>query len=206
MIEEIFKCEACDRGFKNQESLEMHNKAKHSEKIPKEKKPGENKQFPVKKIRNWVIFILIIGLIVWGVYSLMANPNSFDILPASEINIGSHQNIALHIHSGLEIKIDGEEFPIPASIGIQPGIMRPLHTHDSSGEIHIEGPYARDFTIGEFFEIWNKTFNFTCIFDFCISDESNATLRMMVNGKESQEFESHIIRDDDKISIEYNSF
>jgi len=59
------RCEICDRNFKDAEGLAMHNKAKHPEKIPKEKKP-----FPVKKIRNWVIFLVIIGLTVWGIYAL----------------------------------------------------------------------------------------------------------------------------------------
>ena len=83
--------------------------------------------------------------------------------------------------------------------------MRPLHTHDSSGEVHIEGPYARDFTIGEFFQIWNKTFNSTCIFENCIGTESNSTLKMSVNGQESQQFENHIMRDGDEIVIEFTS-
>ncbi|MBS3086106.1 hypothetical protein J4422_00190 [Candidatus Pacearchaeota archaeon] len=198
--EETFKCESCNRIFGSKEALEMHGAAKHPEKVPKDKK-----RFPVKKTRNWVIFILILGLVIFGVYFLMTSSNSFDDLPASEINIGSHKNIALHIHSDLEIKINNQGFPIPADIGIQTGIMRPLHTHDSSGEVHIEGPYARDFTIGEFFQIWNKTFNSTCIFENCIGTESNSTLKMSVNGQESQQFENHIMRDGDEIVIEFTS-
>ena len=200
MAEETFKCQICNREFNSKEAFEMHNAVKHPEKIPKQKKP-----FPVKKTRNWILFVLIIGLGIWGLYSLMTSPDSFDTLPASEINIGSHQNIALHVHSDLEIKIDSESFPIPANIGIQSGIMRPLHTHDSSGEIHIEGPYARDFTIGEFFQIWNKTFNSTCIFENCIGTESNNTLRMLVNEQENFQFENYTMRDGDEIVIEFAS-
>ena len=161
--EETFKCETCGKVFSSKEALEMHNAAKHPEKVLKDKK-----RFPVKRTRNWILFVLILGFGVWGIYALMTSPNSFDDLPASEINIGSHKNIVLHIHSDLGIEINGEEFQIPSNIGIQTGIMRPLHTHDSSGEIHIEGPYARDFKIGEFFEVWGKTFNSTCIFENCI--------------------------------------
>ncbi len=62
MTEEI-KCEICDRNFKDSEGLAMHNKAKHPEKVPKERKP-----LPVKKMRNWGIFVLIIGFIILGIY------------------------------------------------------------------------------------------------------------------------------------------
>ena len=200
MAEETFKCEFCNKTFISKDAFDMHNKAKHLEKIPKEKKP-----FPIKRIRNWIFLLLILGLIVWGGYSLMTSQSSYDTLSASEINIGSHKNIALHIHSDLKIKIDGKDFPIPTNIGIQTGIMRPIHTHDSSGEVHIEGPYARDFTIGEFFEIWNKTFNSTCIFEHCTGAGNASELKMLINGQENKQFENYTMRDSDEIVIEYTS-
>ncbi len=200
MVEEKNKCEACDRNFKDAEGLAAHNKAKHPELMPKEKNT-----LPIKKIRNWGIFIIILGLFAWGVYALVTASNSFDELPAAEINIGSHQNIALHIHSDLKILIDDEEFLIPANIGILPGIMRPLHTHDSTGEIHIEGPYARDFTVGEFFQIWEQTFNSTCVFEYC-TIPGVGEMEMFVNGEKSESYDNLILRDGQEITIEYHSF
>lgn len=198
MVEEI-KCEICGKVLSSKEALDMHIKAKHPEKVK------HSKPFPVKKIRNWAIFLVILSFVIWGIYALMTSSNSFDTLPVTEINIGSHQNIALHIHSNLEIKINGEDFPIPTNIGVETGIMRPLHTHDATGEVHIEGPYSRDFKIEEFFQVWNKTFNSTCIFEHCTSNNGNSTLRMLVNSQENQQFENYIMRDNDEIVIEYNS-
>jgi len=199
MIEEIFKCKICDKYFKSKEALEMHNSTKHSE-----KKKGEQNKKPkinYKKIRNLTIIIAVFGLLFYGFYWTFSNMNSYIDLPAKEINIGGHQNIALHIHSELNILIDGEEFEIPANIGISEGIMRPLHTHDSTGEIHIEGPYRRDFTLGEFFDIWGKTLNQRCIFDYCTD---KGELKMYINGNENQEFGNHILQDGEDILIEYN--
>jgi len=59
-------CDICDRNFKNEEALEMHNRAKHASPEKKESKP-----LPMKKIRNWGIFIIIIVLLVWGVIALI---------------------------------------------------------------------------------------------------------------------------------------
>lgn len=66
------KCEICDRTFKDAEGLAAHNKAKHSEKIPKEKK-----FLPVKKIRNWSIFIMVLGLIIAGIALGVSNIERF---------------------------------------------------------------------------------------------------------------------------------
>jgi hypothetical protein len=97
--------------------------------------------------------------------------------PVTEINIGDHSNLALHIHPELQIMIDGIPQPIPSNIGVQTGVMRPLHTHDSTGVLHVEGPCQRDFTIGEFFQIWDQTFTAECIFDKCTSQ---GTLEMFL--------------------------
>ncbi len=87
MAEKV-RCEICDRTFKNSESLAMHNKAKHPEKILKEKK-----QLPVKKIRNWGIFIVvlgaIIGLIIFGISNVKTFPPT-DMQGHIESNPSSH--------------------------------------------------------------------------------------------------------------------
>jgi len=59
------RCEICDRIFGNAEGLVMHNKSKHPEKAPKEKK-----SLPIKKIRDRGILIIILGLIIWGFVAL----------------------------------------------------------------------------------------------------------------------------------------
>lgn len=86
--QEIYKCEPCDREFKDADGLASHNKAKHSELAPKEKKP-----FPIKKIINWGIFIVILGLIImgiiWGISSIKTLPPT-DIQGHVEENPSSH--------------------------------------------------------------------------------------------------------------------
>lgn len=96
-MSEKTRCEICDRTFSSEEGLAAHNKAKHPEKIPKEKKP-----LPVKKIRNWGIFIVIAGLIIWGIFSLVQSnsPDGEDfsraipVMPSREhIGVGTESQI-----------------------------------------------------------------------------------------------------------------
>ena len=55
-----------------------------------------------------------------------------------------------------------------------------LHTHDDSGIIHIESPATRNFTLGQFFDIWNKKFANTQILDNMVNSKN--TLSVYVNG------------------------
>jgi len=70
------RCEICERNFKNSEGLAQHNAAKHPEKIESPKKP-----FPVSKLRNWGIFIVILGFIIFGIYFMITSVSSVRELP-----------------------------------------------------------------------------------------------------------------------------
>lgn len=147
-------------------------------------------------------FILVIILIIVGILFVSKSDSSCQTDSVTEMNIGEHKNLALHIHPNLKIIIDGKEQIIPANIGIGSNLMRPLHTHDSSGKIHIEALCQREFKLREFFEIWDKEFSNDCIFDYCVD---NGSLKMYVNGKENLEFENYFMQDKDQIHIEYTS-
>ena len=189
-----YKCETCGKSFKTEEALEMHTKAKHSHE--EEKKPINK-----KKIRGWIIFIIVLGFIIAGFYALSTTATSCDD-PVTEINIGGHSNLALHIHPQLTITINGVQQTIPANLGVEQGIMRPMHTHDGSGGLHVEGPCKRDFTLGEFFQVWGQTFSSQCIFDNCVDD--NNSLKVLVNGRESTEFQDLVMRDLQRVEIIYS--
>jgi len=200
-MEEKPICKNCNKEFASLEALNQHNMVKHPESIKKETRP-----INVKKIKNWAIFIIIalgfIYLVYYGISGTIKDDESCQNLPAAEINIGGHKNLQNHIHQDLEIIINGVKQDIPSDIGLSPGIMRPVHTHDSTGEVHVEGPCKRDFTLGEFFDIWGKELNSSRIFD---KTTENGTLNMFVNEVESTEFENLILREGQKIKLEYES-
>jgi hypothetical protein len=61
-----------------------------------------------------------------------------------------------HIHAMLHIYVNGLLVPLPANIGLDPaqGLESSMHTHDSSGIIHMEAPHPFSYTLGDFFEVW----------------------------------------------------
>jgi hypothetical protein len=76
--------------------------------------------------------------------------------PVDGIQCETHEEVALHIHSGLVIFLHGEQVTVPAYIGFNDdSCLYWLHTHADAGVIHIESPdKSRVFTLGEFFQVW----------------------------------------------------
>lgn len=155
------------------------------------------------KKKSWAYLgaALGLGLLVYIIWLAASNSQDCATMPATEMDIGDHQNIISHIHSTLSITINGEKLIIPSNIGVPTGVMRPIHTHDSSGKIHIEGLCPRDFTLGEFFDIWGQTLTDECIMSYC-EDETH-TLTMFVNGIETTRYRDLILKDNDEIEIVY---
>ncbi|GJF30614.1 hypothetical protein KNE206_33140 [Kitasatospora sp. NE20-6] len=68
----------------------------------------------------------------------------------------SAEGSALHIHAHLDVFVDGEAVTVPPLIGIdeQAQQISPLHTHDTTGVVHIESPVQADFSLGQFMTQW----------------------------------------------------
>ena len=134
-------------------------------------------------------------MFVW----LYSNPKfNGDILA---VNLKDHINLAMHIHPNLEIEILGENINIPSNIGISNSGMRTIHTHDNTGKIHLESPYPYKFHMSDFFSVWEKTFNSTCIFENCVDDRHE--LLLFVNDIKNNEYENLTLNDLDRIKIVY---
>ncbi len=99
--------------------------------------------------------------------------------------------------------VKGKEESIPAGIGIG-AVHNPVHTHDPDHTIHLEFQrrvVKNDTQLKQFFKVWRRQFSATCIFDFC--NGFDGTVKMLVNGKESAEFENYAMPDKDEIEIRY---
>lgn len=89
----------------------------------------------------------------------------------------------------------------PPDLGHSQAMMKVIHTHDSSGELHVESPVPYQFYLGDFFKIWQKTFNSSCVLDRCIDQDH--TLKVFLNGLEDNRFEALPLHDGDNIKIVY---
>jgi hypothetical protein len=90
--------------------------------------------------------------------------------------------LKLHIHQRMAVLVNGKFVFIPAGIGIDKNFkfITELHTHDSSGIIHVESPVKRKFTLGEFFDVWGLRFTKSCLGGYCTN--GNKKVRVWTNG------------------------
>jgi hypothetical protein len=95
------------------------------------------------------------------------------------------EGTALHNHAYLAIDVDGSPLAVAANIGLSNSAASPLHTHDSTGIIHIESgdPNFRP-TLGEFFDVWGVRLTSTCVGGYCTTGDQQ--LRVFVDGKRAQ--------------------
>jgi hypothetical protein len=81
----------------------------------------------------------------------------------------SMEGQVLHIHQHIDISINGQTVEVPANMGINQaaGFISPVHTHDTTGVIHVESPTMQTFTLGQFFDVWGVRFKENCIGGYC---------------------------------------
>lgn len=112
-------------------------------------------------------------------------------------------NNGVHWHPQVSVFIRGQKQELPPNLGLVLG-MAAIHTHDSSGTIHVE-PSGRvtknDIRLGRLFEVWGKRFNSTCVFDECANEPGH--VKITVNGKDNTEYENYLMQDKDIIEIKY---
>ena len=87
------------------------------------------------------------------------------------IRCDASEQVAYHIHAHLTVYVNGASRPIPAGIGIVTPVAEQtpdgpfysasrcyywLHVHAQDGVIHVESPNNGNYTLGQFFAIWNQ--------------------------------------------------
>jgi hypothetical protein len=92
----------------------------------------------------------------------------------------SSESLTVHYHAHLDIFVDGRSEPVAASIGRDDdSFFSPLHTHATSGMIHIEAPSDQAFTLGMLFTEWGVRLNRNCVGGYC---EPGTPIAAYVNG------------------------
>ena len=137
------QCNKCEKNFETENALAQHIKAKH-ELQPTVSKAATNFK-TVFKVGKFALLIIIIGGI--GYFALNYFNSQITFIAPVKLS-----DAPIHIHSKLNIFIDGEKQSIPTNIGIG-RVHMPIHTHESDGTIHIESQDTRNYTLGNFFQI-----------------------------------------------------
>lgn len=91
------------------------------------------------------------------------------------------EGAAVQMTTRLSVFVNDQPMEVPAGIGTHGPAMAALHTHDAGGAIHVSSPVAREYSLGQLFDVWGLRFGRGCIGPFC-SDEANA-LQVLADGE-----------------------
>ncbi|MFY9873262.1 MAG: hypothetical protein WAK17_26425, partial [Candidatus Nitrosopolaris sp.] len=170
------------KSFYSRKQLEQHTKDTHST----VDKRGMMKPVKSFKLTNKLITLIGVGVLVAiitgiGIYYAIAPHTSLPAVSTIDgIGCNPMEQAVFHVHAHLDIIINGVYFLVPSQIGIPSNCFYWLHTHDESGIVHIEAPMHRDFTLGQFFDIWNKKLSNDQIFNYVAN--ANNPLNVYING------------------------
>jgi hypothetical protein len=107
--------------------------------------------------------------------------------------------VDIHFHATLELFVNDSKITIPANIGISETCHRPLHTHDTSGLIHIESSTRLRLpapTLGDFFDSWGQPLTSSQVWIYA------GLVEMLVNGASyAESFRSLLLSDQQLIVL-----
>src|SRR3954470_949121 len=122
-----------------------------------------------------------------------APPNPMALTRAAGLTPETHEFVFLHVHSHLDVFVNGKKVLVPAGIGIDihaPAVRRfkapdgtvgyggitppcakpcisPLHTHFDDGVLHTEAKKNEFNRLGQFFKEWKVRLDSKCVGNFC---------------------------------------
>jgi len=117
-----------------------------------------------------------------------------------------------HRHVRLFIIDNGQNVTIPANIGFSSALWQnrtldaygirgyaPLHTHGEDGVIHVEAREVRNWTLGDFIEIWGSDFPTGSLVFTDNAGEPHTEANIV-------DYRSHVLKDLETITVHYPEY
>ena len=170
------KCNICGKAFENSTKLNQHKSESHKSETKVKKTASNSSRYKATGIAAAIAVIVVLGVY----FSENQQPSATVI---QGVRCDPTESIDFHIHAHLDVIVDGKSVTVPAGIGIKPNeCLYWLHTHNTSGVIHIEAPQETTFTLGQFIQIWDNTPSISPTFEGMINGDKN--FKVFVNGFE----------------------
>ncbi|HEX2174229.1 MAG TPA: hypothetical protein VHL09_17490 [Dehalococcoidia bacterium] len=151
-----------------------------------QRRPGARRPPPGRARRQFPWMWVVTGLIVAGVVGFIVlasrGGGGDGTASAATIECSRNEYFNHHVHANLRIYVNGQNVPVPANVGIRTDCLYWLHTHDSSGTIHVEAPRTANYTLGQFFQVWEKTLSPTELMGYQVDDQHQ--IKAFVDGQE----------------------
>src|SRR5688572_28676147 len=125
------------------------------------------------KAQNGYVGLSMVIVIIFTLYFSMLLPTVPELSGQAPAENNTGNEIIMHTHSSLNVTVNGDFLLVPNGVGINSSLwnehsldkfgterksttfgmispaMSPLHTHDSSGLVHVESTEYRNYTLGD---------------------------------------------------------
>ena len=145
------------------------------------------------------------GFVIVGIVVIIVIGISFMLTKPTTDQSSTDEIMLMHIHPRLYLNVDGKPYFVPQNVGIDSDLwkdhsldqygmkgMAPLHTHTADGMIHVESKVVRNYTLGEFLDIWGL-------------DLKGKSVSVSVYGKPISDYRNHVFKDDESIIMNITS-
>jgi hypothetical protein len=109
------------------------------------------------------------------------------------------EGTTMHTHADVQVFVHGEQETVPQSIGIFDNAARSIHTHTPDGVVHMESSVERDFTLGEFFDVWGVRLTARCLGGYCV--QGGDQLQVFKDGQEVSGSIRDVVLDDRSVVV-----
>lgn len=154
----------------------------------------------------------IIVVIILTLYFSMMLPITPELSAQVLVGNKTGNEIIMHTHSNLNVTVNGKSLLVPNGVGINSTLwndhsldkfgterrattfgmispaMSPLHTHDSSGMIHVESTEYKNYTLGDFLNIWGLPLE-------------GKEISLIINGNNTENYSNHTLKDMEKMVL-----
>ena len=159
------------------------------------------KILPPRPLRILILSLLIVAAIIVAVVLLTQGGDEGEPVIAN-IPCERGERLEYHVHAHLTVFVEALKVEISAGIGVARTCHYWLHTHDATGNVHVEAPSQGDFTLRQFFAIWGQPLSSTALLDR--QSDGQHEIRAFVNGEPFQGDPADIpLRDNAVIVIAY---
>ena len=112
------------------------------------------------------------------------NPDQSATAKKAGLQMLGNEMLQVHYHAHLDVIVDGQKITVPQYIGIDENAqtITALHTHDTSGILHIESAEDTPFKLGQAFTEWGQPLSATQVGPVAIGPDK--TVKLIVIGKE----------------------
>lgn len=165
-----------------------------------------------------IVFVMVIASIIINAYIGFGPVSPPPLQSFNNNNIISNTKanpFAMHISFNLHITIDNRPLTVPSQIGIEQSLwhnhtldkygsaglstqgniisgMAPIYTNDDSGVVKVGSTIIRNYTLGDFFNIWGFDLN-------------GKNVYATINGKPVSDYKDHVLENNENIDLRVSS-